>query len=146
MKARRRRGALIVGGLAALGLASALVLHALNSAIELYVTPTQIADGDAPHAALFRLGGLVERGSLQEHGTSVRFVVTDTARQVPVVYSGILPDLFAQGRGVVVQGTLGPHGTFHATQVLAKHSANYMPPEARNAIAQAQRMQEEARP
>ena len=137
MNARRRRGALIAAGLAGLGLATALVLHALNGAIELYVTPTQIVDGQVPRSGLFRLGGLVEKGSLQRHGTTVRFLVTDTARQVAVVYSGLLPDLFAPGRGVVVQGTLGPHGTFHATQVLAKHSANYMPPEARNALAQA---------
>ncbi len=137
MNARRRRAALIAAGLAGLGLATALVLHALNGAIELYVTPTQIVDGQVPRAGLFRLGGLVEKGSLQRTGTTVRFLVTDTARQVAVVYSGILPDLFAPGRGVVVQGRLGPHGTFHATQVLAKHSANYMPPEARNALEQA---------
>ncbi len=141
MKARQRRGALIAAGLAALGLATALVLHALNGAIELYVTPTQIVDGTVPRGSLFRLGGLVEQGSLQRHGTTVRFLVTDTAKQVAVVYTGILPDLFAQGRGVVVQGTLGPHGTFHATQVLAKHSANYMPPEARDAIHDARRTQ-----
>ena len=137
MKARHRRGALIVGGLAALGLATALVLHALNSSIALFITPSQITSGHVPHAAMFRLGGLVERGSLKRDGMTVRFEVTDTARQVPVVYTGILPDLFAEGRGVVAQGTLGPHGTFHATQVLAKHSANYMPPEARDAIQEA---------
>ncbi len=146
MKARARRGALIAAGLAGLGVATALVLHALNGAIELYVTPTQIVEGQVPHDGLFRLGGLVEKGSLQRQGTDVRFLVTDTARQVSVVYDGILPDLFAPGRGVVVQGRLGPHGTFHATQVLAKHSANYMPPEARNALEQARQTQRTLRP
>ena len=146
MKARHRRAALIFAGLAALGVATALVLHALNGAIELYVTPTQIVEGQVPHDGLFRLGGLVEKGSLQRQGTDVRFLVTDTARQVSVVYDGILPDLFAPGRGVVVQGRLGPHGTFHATQVLAKHSANYMPPEARNALDQARQTQRTLRP
>jgi cytochrome c-type biogenesis protein CcmE len=146
MKARHRRGALIAAGLAGLGVATALVLHALNGAIELYVTPTQIVDGQVPHDGLFRLGGLVEKGSLQRQGTNVRFLVTDTAKQVSVVYGGILPDLFAPGRGVVVQGRLGPHGTFHATQVLAKHSANYMPPEARNALDQARQTQRTLRP
>ncbi len=137
MKPRHRRAALIVGGLAALSVATALVLHALNSSIALFITPSQIVSGKVPHAAMFRLGGLVKRGSLERDGMTVRFDVTDTAKQVPVVYTGILPDLSAQGRGVVVQGTLGPHGTFHATQVLAKHSANYMPPEARDAIQEA---------
>ena len=146
MKARARRGALIAAGLAGLGVATALVLHALNGAIELYVTPTQIVEGQVPHDGLFRLGGLVEKGSLQRQGTDVRFLVTDTARQVSVVYDGILPDLFAPGRGVVVQGRLGPNGTFHATQVLAKHSANYMPPEARNALEQARQTQRTLRP
>ena len=146
MKARHRRAALIVAGLAALGVATALVLHALNSSIALFVTPTQIVDGTAPHAAMFRLGGLVERGSVKRDGLDVSFVVTDTAKQVPVVYDGILPDLFAEGRGVVVQGTMGSHGTFHATQVLAKHSANYMPPEARSAIQQARQAERTLQP
>ncbi len=146
MKARSRRGALIAAGLAGLGVATALVLHALNGAIELYVTPTQIVEGQVPHDGLFRLGGLVEKGSLRRQGTKVRFLVTDTAKQVSVVYDGILPDLFAPGRGVVVQGRLGPNGTFHATQVLAKHSANYMPPEARNALDQARQTQRTLRP
>ncbi len=137
MKARHRRLGLITLGLIVLAIAATLVLRALNGSIELFVTPSQIADGKAPHAAMFRLGGLVENGSLRRDGMTVHFVVTDTVKQVPVTYTGILPDLFAQGRGVVVQGTLGPHGQFQATQVLAKHSANYMPPEAKDAIVQA---------
>lgn len=141
MKPRHRRAALILGGLCALSVGTALALHALNGSIALFITPTQIVAGDAPHAAMFRLGGLVQRGSLKRNGLTVRFVVTDTAKSVPVVYTGILPDLFAEGRGVVVQGTLGPHGTFLATQVLAKHDANYMPPEARNAVEQARQAQ-----
>ena len=146
MKPRHRRAALIVTGVAALGVATALVLHALNSSIALFVTPSQVVDGDAPHAAMFRLGGLVERGSVKQDGLAVRFVVTDTAKHVPVIYDGILPDLFAEGRGVVAQGTLGPHGTFHATQVLAKHSANYMPPEAKDAIQAARQTERTLQP
>lgn len=141
MKPRHRRAAWILAGLCAAGVSTALALHALDGSIALFVTPSQIRAGDAPHAAMFRLGGLVQRGSLQRDGLTVRFLVTDTSESVPVVYTGILPDLFAQGRGVVVQGTLGPHGTFHATQVLAKHDANYMPPEARDAVAQARQTQ-----
>ena len=141
MKARHRRAALILAGLCACGVGTALALHALNGSIALFVTPSQILAGDAPHAAMFRLGGLVQQGSLQRDGLTVRFLVTDTAKAVPVVYTGILPDLFAQGRGVVVQGRLGPHGTFHATQVLAKHDADYMPPEARDAVEQARQAQ-----
>ncbi len=137
MKARHRRLALIAGGLVALAIATGLTLRALNGAIALFVTPSQIVAGDAPHDATFRLGGLVQKGSLRRNGMTVRFVVTDTVKQVPVIYTGILPDLFAEGRGVVVQGRVGPHGVFDATQVLAKHDANYMPPEAKNAIDQA---------
>ncbi|MDE2254820.1 MAG: cytochrome c maturation protein CcmE [Betaproteobacteria bacterium] len=137
MKARHRRLGLIALGLIALAIASTMVLRALNGSIALFVTPSQIVDGQAPHAAMFRLGGLVEKGSLRRDGMTVHFVITDTAKQVPVTYTGILPDLFAEGRGVVAQGTLGPHGQFRATQVLAKHSADYMPPEAKDAIVQA---------
>lgn len=146
MKPRHRRMALIAGGLGALGVSTALALHALNGSIALFITPSQIVSGDVPRAAAFRLGGLVQRGSLTRDGLTVHFVVTDTARSVPVVYTGILPDLFAEGRGVVAQGTLGPHGTFHATQVLAKHDANYMPPEARDAVEQARQAQRTLQP
>ena len=137
MKARHRRLALIGAGVVALAVSVTLVLRALNGSIALFVTPSQIVSGNAPHAAAFRVGGLVQTGSLNRTGLTFHFVVTDTAHAIPVIYTGILPDLFAEGRGVVAQGTLGPHGTFHATQVLAKHDANYMPPEARSAIDQA---------
>ncbi|MGA8009035.1 MAG: cytochrome c maturation protein CcmE [Thiomonas sp.] len=137
MRARHRRLALVCAGLAAFGLATAMVLRALNSNIALFITPSQVVAGDAPHDALFRVGGLVERGSLQRDGLTVHFVVTDTAHQIPVSYTGILPDLFKEGRGVVAQGHLGQDGSFHATEVLAKHDANYMPPEAKSAIDQA---------
>lgn len=137
MKARHKRAAAIVGGLASLSVATYFVLHALNSNIALFYTPTQVVNGDVPKGQVFRIGGLVKVGSVQRHSMTVHFVVTDTAKSVPVAYTGILPDLFKAGRGVVAQGRMGPNGEFIATQVLAKHSANYMPPEAKSAIAQA---------
>jgi cytochrome c-type biogenesis protein CcmE len=137
MKARYRRGALVLAGVAVLGLAATLVLRALDSNIALFVTPTQIATGQAPHAGAFRLGGLVKSGSLHREGMTARFVVTDTAREIPVSYTGILPDLFKEGRGVVAQGHIGSGGEFVASEVLAKHDENYMPPEAKSAIDQA---------
>jgi cytochrome c-type biogenesis protein CcmE len=137
MKARYRRGAIVLAGVAVLGLAATLVLRALDSNIALFVTPTQIATGQAPHAGAFRLGGLVKSGSLHREGMTARFVVTDTAREIPVSYTGILPDLFKEGRGVVAQGHIGSGGEFVASEVLAKHDENYMPPEAKSAIDQA---------
>jgi cytochrome c-type biogenesis protein CcmE len=137
MKARYRRGAVVLAGVAVLGVAAALVLRALDSNIALFVTPTQIATGQAPHAGAFRLGGLVKDGSLHRDGLTARFIVTDTAREIPVSYTGILPDLFKEGRGVVAQGHVDAGGVFVANEVLAKHDENYMPPEAKNAIDQA---------
>jgi cytochrome c-type biogenesis protein CcmE len=137
MKARYRRGALVLAGVAVLGLAATLVLRALDSNIALFVTPTQVATGQAPHAGAFRLGGLVKAGSLHREGMTARFVVTDTAREIPVSYTGILPDLFKEGRGVVAQGHIAAGGEFVASEVLAKHDENYMPPEAKSAIDQA---------
>ena len=139
MKPRTRRAAWIVGGVAALGVATALVLNAFQSNLVFFFTPTQVASHEAPQNRAFRIGGLVEAGSVQrdKDALTVRFTVTDTAKAIPVVYSGILPDLFREGKGVVAQGRLQADGTFHATEVLAKHDENYMPPEAAEALKKA---------
>ena len=139
MKPRTRRLGWIVGGVATLGIAAALVLNAFRSNLVFFFTPTQIAAHEAPQGRPFRVGGLVESGSLQrEPGTlTVRFRVTDTAQTIPVTYTGLLPDLFKEGKGVVAQGTLGSDGVFHASEVLAKHDENYMPPAAADAVKQA---------
>ena len=140
MKARHKRIALIVGGLAVLGIVAALVLNAFNSNLVFFFTPTQVAAGEAPKNTTFRIGGLVEPGSMKRDadGVTVRFVVTDTAKTMPVAFKGILPDLFKEGKGVVAQGKLGADGVFTAAEVLAKHDENYMPPEAKHAVDQAQ--------
>lgn len=139
MKRRHVRMAWIAAGVAGIGVASALVLNAFRSNLVFFFTPTQVAQNEAPKGRSFRLGGLVEEGSLkrQADGLSVRFVVTDTAKSIPVVYKGILPDLFREGRGVVTQGRIEPDGTFVAQEVLAKHDEKYMPPEAAEALKQA---------
>ena len=134
MKPRSKRLALIVGGLASVGLASALVLNALNSNVAFFFTPTQVSAGEAPQERAFRVGGLVKQGSLQRDQMTVRFVITDTARDMPVAYTGILPDLFKEGKGAVAQGRLNERGEFVASEVLAKHDENYMPPEAQHAV------------
>lgn len=137
MKARHKRLAIILGALASLGIAAGLILNALNSNIALFVTPSDVLAGKAPSGAAFRIGGLVKQGSLQRDGLTAHFVVTDTAKEIPVAYTGILPDLFKEGKGVVAQGRLDTAGTFTATEVLAKHDENYMPPEAKHAVEQA---------
>jgi len=139
MKPRHKRLVLVAAGLAAVGLATYLVLTAFNKNLVYFYTPTQIASDEAPRNRPFRIGGLVESGSLRRDGTTVHFLVTDTARTVPVDYVGILPDLFREGKGVVAQGRLGEDGVFHASEVLAKHDENYMPPEAAAALARAQK-------
>jgi cytochrome c-type biogenesis protein CcmE len=139
LKPRHRRAVIVLGGLAALAVAGALVLNALRSNMVFFYTPSQVAAHEAPQSRAFRVGGLVLRGSLQREGTQARFVVTDTAQTVTVSYTGILPDLFGEGKGVVAQGQLGPDGIFHADQVLAKHDENYMPPDAKDAVRSAQR-------
>ena len=116
---------------------SALVLNAFQSNLVFFYTPSQIAANEAPQGKSFRVGGMVETGSVKRNGVEVRFMVTDTANTIPVVYSGILPDLFREGKGVVAQGQLGPDGIFRAREVLAKHDENYMPPEAAAALKQA---------
>jgi cytochrome c-type biogenesis protein CcmE len=139
MKPRSRRLVLILGGLAAVGVATALVLNALRSNVAFFFTPTQVSQGEAPKARTFRVGGLVKPGSVQRDQMTVRFVITDTARDLPVRYTGILPDLFKEGKGAVAQGRLDPDGGFVAGEVLAKHDENYMPPEAQHAVDTAHR-------
>ena len=129
----------IVSGVAAVGLAAALVLNAFQSNLVFFFTPTQVASNEAPRDRAFRIGGLVEEGSVvrDKDALTVRFRVTDTAKTIPVVFTGILPDLFREGKGVVAQGRIGPDGTFRASEVLAKHDENYMPPEAADALKKA---------
>lgn len=139
MSPRKRRALGIAGGLGLLALATALVLNALQSNLVFFFSPTQVVAREAPHSGSFRVGGLVETGSLRREadGLTLRFAVTDTAYAVPVTYQGLLPDLFREGKGVVVAGKLGPDGVFRATEVLAKHDENYMPPEAADAVKRA---------
>jgi cytochrome c-type biogenesis protein CcmE len=146
MKAWKRRAAVVVGGLAVVSIAAALVLNALNSNIALYVTPSEVAAGKSPQGQAFRIGGMVKEGSVRRDNLTVHFVVTDTSRDIPVSYTGILPDLFKEGKGAVVQGRLGPDGQFAASEVLAKHDENYMPPAAQHAVDQAQRAQGASKP
>ena len=139
MKPRHKRIAMIVIGIAALAVCAALVLRAFQENLVFFFTPSQVAANEAPQGRLFRIGGLVEAGSVkrQPDGVTVRFVVTDTAKSIPVLYKGTLPDLFREGKGVVTQGRLGPDGVFEASEVLAKHDENYMPPEAADAVKRA---------
>jgi cytochrome c-type biogenesis protein CcmE len=139
VKPRHKRILAIVGGLAALGVATALVLTAFQENLVFFFTPSQVAANEAPQGRTFRIGGMVEKGSLKREGVEVRFVVTDTAKTIPVVYRGALPDLFREGKGVVAQGTLGADGVFQAREVLAKHDENYMPPDAAHAVEKAQK-------
>ena len=145
MKPRHKRFAWIGLGLVALGIAAALVLSAFNKNLVFFFTPSQVAANEAPVGRTFRIGGMVVPGSLKREGVEVRFVVTDTARDIPVVYRGQLPDLFKEGKGVVAQGQLGANGVFQAREVLAKHDENYMPPEAKHAVEQAQKAQKTLR-
>jgi len=143
MKPRHKRIVLIAGGVAAIAIAAALVLNAFRSNLVFFFSPSQIVAGEAPRDRAFRIGGMVETGSLkrQADGLTVHFMVTDTAKSVPVIYRGILPDLFREGKGVVAQGRLNADGVFRADEVLAKHDENYMPPEAAHALEQAQKAQ-----
>ena len=127
----------IAGGVVALGIAAALVLSAFEQNLVFFFTPSQVAANEAPQGKTFRIGGMVLDGSVKREGVEVRFVVTDTAKNIPVVYRGALPDLFREGKGVVAQGQLGPDGVFRAREVLAKHDENYMPPEAEEAVRKA---------
>jgi cytochrome c-type biogenesis protein CcmE len=138
MKPRHKRAALIAGGLAALAIAAYLVLNAFESNLVFFFSPTQVAAGEAPKNRTFRVGGLVKPGSISRDNLTVNFIVTDTAKEMSVSYTGILPDLFKEGKGVVAQGKLGADGKFVASEVLAKHDENYMPPEAKDAVDKAQ--------
>lgn len=137
MKPRTQRAMWIIGSVAAIAVAAGLILNALNSNIAFYVTPSEVADGKAPQARVFRVGGLVKPGSITRDHMTVRFAITDTVNEMAVTYTGILPDLFKEGKGAVVQGRLDAQGRFQASEVLAKHDENYMPPEAQLAIDQA---------
>jgi cytochrome c-type biogenesis protein CcmE len=139
MKPRHQRALAIGCGLAALAVASALVLNAFNSNLVFFFSPSQVMAKEAPQNRNFRIGGLVEVGSIQREaqGLTIRFAVTDLAHKIPVTYVGLLPDLFKEGKGVVAQGKLGADGVFRAEQVLAKHDENYIPPEAAAALKNA---------
>ena len=139
MKPRHKRIAMIVGALVAIGIAVALILNALNSNIALFVTPSEVAAGKAPAGQAFRIGGMVKEGTVKRDGLTVNFVITDMAKDIPVAYTGILPDLFKEGKCAVIQGRLDPNGKFIASEVLAKHDENYMPPEAQHALEQAKK-------
>jgi cytochrome c-type biogenesis protein CcmE len=139
VKPRHKRALLIVAALVVIGAAAMLILNALNSNIALYVTPSEVAAGKAPQGQAFRIGGMVKDGSLKRDGLTVHFVITDLVKDIPVAYTGILPDLFKEGKGAVIQGRLEGNGEFIASEVLAKHDENYMPPEAKHALEQAQK-------
>jgi cytochrome c-type biogenesis protein CcmE len=141
MKPRHKRLIAIVAGVALLGVAAGLVLNALQSNVAFFFSPSQVAAGEAPRDRAFRIGGMVQAGSVKrgKENLDVSFVVTDTAHNIPVTYKGLLPDLFREGKGVVAQGSLGADGVFRASEVLAKHDENYMPPEAAHALEQAQK-------
>ena len=130
MKTRHKRMAFILVGLTGLAVAAGLVLNALNSNLALYKSPTEVLAGNAPKDKAFRLGGMVVEGSLkrQDDGLTVHFDVTDNAKTIPVAFTGILPDLFKEGTGMVALGKMAG-GMFMATEVLAKHDENYMSPE-----------------
>ncbi len=144
MKSRHKKLLVIFLGVAGLGIAATLILNAFQSNLVFFFSPTEVAAGKAPSDRAFRIGGLVETGSVKRDpdGLTVRFVVTDTAKSMPVLYKGILPDLFKEGKGVVAEGKLGADGLFTSTQVLAKHDENYMPPEAAQALEQAAKAQQ----
>lgn len=136
MKARHKRFVLVAIAVAGVAGAAALALNALQSNISYYFSPTQVLAGEAPEDHLIRVGGLVEKGSLQRRadGLTVEFVVTDNAESVRIRYTGILPDLFNEGQGVVTKGKLGADGIFYAEEVLAKHDDSYMPPEVADSL------------
>ena len=148
MTPRQKRTWFIVAGVALVAAAVGLVLFALKNNVSLYFTPTQVYNNEAPQGRSFRIGGLVEAGSVKREndGLTVRFNITDTVKAMPVIYKGILPDLFKEGKGVVAQGKLDTDNVFHAEEVLAKHDENYMPPEAKDAIEKAQRNQNAGEP
>lgn len=144
MKARQKRIILVGTGLIVLGIGAFLILSAFQKNLVFFYTPTQVLSGEAPRNRSFRVGGMVEAGSLQRRGddVTVSFIVTDTVQRVRVNYRGILPDLFKEGKGVVAQGKLDAGNVFVAEEVLAKHDENYMPPDAAYALKQGQQGQQ----
>ncbi len=139
MKPRHKRLLFIVAGLAGIGIAATLILNAFNSNMVFFFSPSQVAANEAPEGRSFRLGGLVTEGSVEreDDGLTVHFTVTDNQKSIPVVFTGILPDLFREGQGVITQGRLGADGVFRADDVLAKHDETYMPPEVADALEKA---------
>ncbi len=142
MKARHKRLVFVTIAIVGVAVAAAPALSALQSNIAYFFSPTQVLAGEAPPGKVFRLGGMVADGSLSRKpgDLTVSFVVTDTAKSVSVRYTGILPDLFGEGQGVVTRGKLGADGVFYAEEVLAKHDESYMPPEVQDAVDKAQKM------
>lgn len=139
MKARQKRMILITLAVVAVAIAAMLIVKALQSNLTYYYTPTQVAAGEAPQGELFRVGGMVKKDSLQrQDGTGVEFVVTDTKQDLTISYTGILPDLFKEDSGTVAKGVLNADGVFVAEEVLAKHDADYMPPEVQATMKEAQ--------
>jgi len=139
VKPRHQRALLIIAALVVIGVAAVLILNALNSNIALYVTPSEVAAGKSPQGQAFRIGGMVKDGSVKRDGLTVHFIITDMVKDISVAYTGILPDLFKEGKGAVIQGRINSNGEFIASEVLAKHDENYMPPEAKHALEQAQK-------
>ena len=137
MSPRLQRFSFIAAGLVALALTAAFVLNAFRSNLVFFFTPTQVVNGEAPKNRVFRVGGLVKANSLKRDQPTIEFIITDTLQDIPVRYSGLLPDLFQEGKGVVAQGLISDDGLFTAAEVLAKHDENYMPPEAQHALDQA---------
>jgi cytochrome c-type biogenesis protein CcmE len=146
MTLKRKRLWLLLGSLGVLGVATGLVLSALDDNLVFFYSPTQVAEKHVAPSRHFRLGGLVEAGSVKKNGQEVRFIVTDTHKTLPVVYRGLLPDLFREGQGVVAEGRFGPDGGFVADEVLAKHDEKYMPREVVEALKKSGRWQEGATP
>jgi len=144
MTRKQKRLGLVAAGMLLLTVAVGLVLYALQDNLQFFYTPSQVISGEAPKTRAFRVGGLVEVGSVKRTGLDVSFQVSDTAQRVAVAYTGILPDLFKEGKGVIAQGTLGADGVFRAKEVLAKHDENYMPPEAQAAVDKAHKAREQA--
>lgn len=146
MKPRHKKMAIIIGGLAGLSAVVALAMNAFQSNLVFFFSPSQVAAKEAPQGRSFRLGGLVQEGSLkrEDDGFTSHFVVTDKVKNVDVTYKGILPDMFKEGKGVVAQGRLTPDGVFKAEEVLAKHDENYMPPEAARSLEQAKKASEQS--
>jgi cytochrome c-type biogenesis protein CcmE len=139
VKPRYKRALIIFAALVVIGVAALLILNALNSNIALFVTPSEVTAGRAPKDQAFRIGGMVKDKSVRRDGLTVHFVITDLVKDIPVAYTGILPDLFKEGKGAVIQGRMNANGEFIASEVLAKHDENYMPPEAQHALEQAQK-------